>query len=78
MASHLFLWAGLICVQCVAKGARAFFCEPFKLCQDELAVIVGGADVPADELTALACVAWASALVTAVNRTTARQLTKKG
>jgi len=78
MASHFFLWAGLSCAQLDAKGARAFFCEPFKLCQDELEVTAGGAVAPAGELTALACVACANALVTAVYKTTARQLAKKG
>ncbi len=77
MASHLFLWAGLSCAQWVAKGASAFFCEPFKLCQVEFEAEAGRTDDAAEGLLALSCVACAKAAVPAVLKTTTRQLAMK-
>jgi hypothetical protein len=54
MASHLFLWAWLICAQWGAKGAKAFFCEAFKLCHGDFEAEEGAAEDPAGGLAALA------------------------
>jgi len=54
MASHLFLWAWLICAQWGAKGAKAFFCEAFKLCHGEFEAEAGAAEDPAGGLAELA------------------------
>lgn len=69
----------LSCAQWGAKGARAFFCVPFKLCQGEVEAgePEGEPEGEAGRLIALACEACANAPVTAVHKTTARQMNLK-
>jgi len=71
MANHLFFWAGLSCAQWEANGARAFFCELFKLCQYEEAVELGVSGETDEVWMAFGCVICADAHVTVVLKTTA-------